>query len=369
MAIIKNFVFQKHNSIVPVGPDKSWILVLSIILPFTAVIVIVAVSYRWIRKQKNKKTAYPKNKQISGPTPAKQTIKTGVPLLSILKGNASYPSIEEFQKLICYKNDLGQRFTTSQGLRYNREGGLNLVPENLPFDHNRIKLKRPINGCDYINANWITPPSDDATYDELIYTSYLPIKSIQFAIGQEHLPNTMDHYFRMIHEQKFDFVLSFTKTPRGEPLKPNDVFGLKDLNLKIMKTTTINKHLHRTEISLCNNNESGDQHKHNSIYFELDTWFNEEYPDPEAIEIVVSEICLIRSEMTLKKSSLKVLATDTRGGVSASAIFLSMYEIMQELDESINTDNEIKQSSNPDIDVFFIVNQVYFHSRISLQGI
>ena len=87
----------------------------------------------------------------------------------------------------------------------------------------------------------------------------------------------------------------------------------------------------------------------------MDAWFNEEYPDPEAIEVVVFAICFIRSDMTLKKSSLKVLATDTRVGVGASAIFLSMYDIMQELDESINTDNQIKQSSNPDIDVFAIV--------------
>ena len=90
----------------------------------------------------------------------------------------------------------------------------------------------------------------------------------------------------------------------------------------------------------------------------MDAWFNEESPDPEAIEVVVFAICFIRSEMTLKKSSLKVLATDTRGGVCASAIFLSMYDIMQELDESINTDNQIKQCSNPEIDVFAIVNRL-----------
>ena len=49
------------------------------------------------------------------------------------------------------------------------------------------------------------------------------------------------------------------------------------------------------------------------------------------IGYLVSVMCLIRSEMSLERSSLKVLTTDTRGGVGASAVFLSMYEMMQEV--------------------------------------
>lgn len=231
----------------------------------------------------------------------------------------------EFEKLTCYQNDLGQRFTTAQGLRYNTEGGLNLVPENLPFDHNRVRLKRPTAGCDYVNATWITPPSeDDPTYDELIYTSYIPFKCVQFAVGQEPMPNTMDHYFRMVHEQKFDYVLSFTKEPRKVPLKVNDVYDLHELNLRILQRTKINENLHRTEISLFNYNESVDQYRHNFTYIELDIWPNDDKSDPEVIETIGSAICLMRNEMTQKRSSLKVLATDTRGGVGASAVFLAI---------------------------------------------
>ena len=113
-----------------------------------------------------------------------------VPISSIINGNVPQPSLEEFDNLIRYDGGISQRFTTAQGLRYNKSGQLNLVTTNLPFDHNRIKLKTPIQGCDYVNASWITPPSDDnATYDELIYTSYLPFNRIQFAVGQEAMPH------------------------------------------------------------------------------------------------------------------------------------------------------------------------------------
>ena len=52
-----------------------------------------------------------------------------------------------------------------------------------------------------------------------------------------------------------------------------------------------------------------------------------------------------------------MLATDTRGGVCASAVFLSMYEIMQDVDEAITDDNKLKNSAT-DIDVFSIVNRL-----------
>ena len=41
------------------------------------------------------------------------------------------------------------------------------------------------------------------------------------------------------------------------------------------------------------------------------------HTNDEATEILVSSICMIRNEMTLKKHSLKRLVTDTRGEVGA----------------------------------------------------
>ena len=336
----------------------DWALILGIALSLAVIATITAVVIVCIKRKKQEtQTAVTKAKDKK--LRSEGTFKKPVPLSSIIKGNVPSPSLDEFEKLTSYDDGLGQRFTTAQGQRYNRSLGLNLVPTNLPFDHNRIKLKRPIDGVDYINANWMTPLcDDDPTYDELVYTSNLSVKCIRFAVGQEQMPNTTDMYFRMIHEQKFDYVLGFTTAPKDEDsFVVGDVLHLSEMTLKVLKRTMINNVLHRIEISLFNTNEDGLQYKHNFVYLECDFWPNEEVEGPEATEVLVSAMCLIRNEMTLKNASLKVLATDTRGGVCASAVFLSMYEIMQEVDEAITHDNKLKKSAT-EIDVFSIVNRL-----------
>ena len=128
-----------------------------------------------------------------------------MPIQSIAKGEISIPTQAEFDNLLHYDGAITQRLTTSQGERYNdKKYGFNRVPKNIPFDHNRLRLKRPIKNCDYINANTITPSTDDRTYDEIIYTSHQPFKSIQWSVGQNPLPQTLNHHFRLIHENKFD---------------------------------------------------------------------------------------------------------------------------------------------------------------------
>lgn len=220
------------------------------------------------------------------------------------------------------------------------------------------KIKTPIEGCDYISANWITPPSDEnATYDQLIYTLYLPFSHIKFAVGQEPLSHTENMHYQMIHEQKFDFVLSFTNEPKDDSLEANEVRSFKRLNLHVLNQTQINEHLCRSEVSLFNTKNAGAEYKHNFIYFEFDAWPKEDPASSYALKHLVSSICLIRNEMTLSRSSLKVLATDTRGGVGASALFLALYETMQDVDESFTQNNTLKQSAT-DIDVFSIANRL-----------
>ena len=129
------------------------------------------------------------------------------------------------------------------------------------------------------------------------------------------------------------------------------------MTLYVISRTRINDSLDRTEFSLVNDDKSKDQYRHNVVQFELHSWPNEDDINPEDTAMVVSTICLIRNEMTAKKASLQVLVTDFRGGVGAGAVFLAMYEAMQEVDEAFTHDNQLKKSAS-DIDVFSIVNRL-----------
>ena len=68
-------------------------------------------------------------------------------------------------------------------------------------------------------------------------------------------------------------------------------------------------------------------------------------------------MCVIRNDMSLKKSSLAVLVTDFRGGIGAGAAFLVLYEAMQEVDEAFTNDNQLKKFV-PEIDIFAMVNRL-----------
>ena len=48
---------------------------------------------------------------------------------------------------------------------------------------------------------------------------------------------------------------------------------------------------------------------------------------------------------------------DCRGGVAGAAVFISMYRLMQEIDDSFTENNELKQSVNQ-ISVFHTVNDL-----------
>ena len=117
--------------------------------------------YFCVKKRKNQsaistaldKSVSPDNSLISS---------KAVPLVSILAGQAPLPSNHEFERLTKYEDGFTERFTISQGKRYNKTGFFNLIPENLPFDHNRVTLKSPINGCDYVNATWLANASEEA---------------------------------------------------------------------------------------------------------------------------------------------------------------------------------------------------------------
>ena len=72
---------------------------------------------------------------------------------------------------------------------------------------------------------------------------------------------------------------------------------------------------------------------------------------------LVEGICRIRSEFKLEKSSLKILLHDSSGGLCGSAVFLSLHEILQKVDESFTEENQLKKSAEA-IDVFNIVNNL-----------
>ena len=118
---------------------------------------------------------------------------------SLVENTFQTPSKQEFQELADIdkkRTGLLSDYMTTQGERFNdgKYGNINLNKKSLPYDHTRVKLSKPINGSDYINASWIQTLSRDRAYDELVYNDYLPFSKIGFILTQDPTPDSYHAY-------------------------------------------------------------------------------------------------------------------------------------------------------------------------------
>ena len=111
----------------------------------------------------------------------------------------------------------------------------------LPFDYNRVRLKTPINGTDYINASYITGiksnqlqgKSNDNERRSVNHSSDLArFSNINFFASQGPLPNTCAHHLQMIFENDIYIVIMLTKIKEADRF--GDHIGKKMKNRRLL---------------------------------------------------------------------------------------------------------------------------------------
>ena len=68
----------------------------------------------------------------------------------------------------------------------------------IPYDHNRVVLKKSIHRCDYVNASWITNDS---------MSNQLPT----FIAAQGPMKQTIPYFLQMIMENEIKTIVMLTK--------------------------------------------------------------------------------------------------------------------------------------------------------------
>ena len=91
---------------------------------------------------------------------------------------------------------------------------INRYTNILPYDKNRVKLLEPINGCDYVNASWITEGS---------HNKDVACPNISFMSCQGPTEYTAPHHLQMIYENNVDIIVMLTKL---EEMKENGNFAM-----------------------------------------------------------------------------------------------------------------------------------------------
>ena len=325
-----------------------------------AMIVAIAVAFASFAFYKKRKSAKPSGK-LNDPVSKAEigTTSKRVPIIKIMTGQVDMPSEEEFDKLFRFEDDLGSRLTQYQGKRNDGEGGRNLNRRALPFDKNRVKLKNTTDGNDYINASWIVSNNEDGTYDEVVYSDYIPYSKIEFIVGQTPLPNTKLHHYQMLHENKVDIELIISFAGNTKALATGKVYHTGNLSRRVLTATQIFQNLIMTEIEFFDTTSSNTQYKHPMTMFEIACWPTDELTDAKEANAILEAICMIRKYVKGDSNNIRIMVHDSDGGIAGAACIIALYHLLQAVDESLNEKNEIKRSAS-DVEVFREVNKLRY---------
>ena len=242
------------------------------------------------------------------------------------------------------RNGLRSDFMSHQGKRYNdgKNGRFNNNKEIVPYDFNRVKLIRAINGIDYINASFIQK-SEDHTYDDLY--DQLATSKISFLLTQDPNNDTQQHYLQMIHEQQINLIVhigSDEDVSRGK----KRTYG--DVSTKLIQMSIIDENLIKENVEVAIKRER----VHPATVFHFTTWpSNDEFGDEQAKEFL-SAICHIKREIGKPNQNFTILAHDKDGGVQGAATFITLYNLMQEVDSGIKSQSHSSSETSEKINVF-----------------
>ena len=327
-------------------------IVLAIGMTLFGLVVAIGIFYR--KKIRSAMKEDPEGKSMMSTSKFRSGL---VPISGILEGKFDMPDEDEFKRLFEYEDKIESKLSTYQGKRYNDRMDSNLKDRILPYDHNRIKLKNLVDGSDYINASLISPlrRSEEPSYDEVIYSSYVPTFQIQFIVSQEPRETTLTRHFQMIHEQKVHVVISLHRGRGTKMLLVGKVDSFNHMTRKTVKRIQVSDTMCVYIYELFNTTSVETQHKTQVLSFEIYDFPKKDDFDAEDARNLLTNIASIRKQIKAKNNVLKMMVYDDEAGLCGASIFVALYEIMANVDSSVNEHNQLKTSAE-DVNVFEVVN-------------
>lgn len=280
-----------------------------------------------------------------------------IPIRKIMAGDVDMPTKGEFEKLFRFKDDVTSRLTQYQGKRNDGKHGRNVNSRALPFDYNRVKLKNANDGNDYFNGTWIVSNTEESTYDEIVYSDYIPYAKIDFIVGQKPMPNTLLHHYQVLHENKVDIEIYIHFGRNTKSLVPGKVYHTGNLSRRVFTSNQIGKHLIMTEMEFFDTTSSKTQFKHPMTLFEITGFPKQEMDDVSEVNDILESICLIRKHIKGDSKNMTIMVHDPDGGISGAACVVALYNLLQSIDECVNEKNEIKKSAF-DVEVYREINKL-----------
>lgn len=281
------------------------------------------------------------------------------PITNYLEANITMPPKEEFEEL--ESNDERRRnlhYTDAQGRRYNSKINvkLNQDPSVIPYDHNSVQLRSPINGCDYINCTWITRVREDSIYDNPQLFPYLSCSNISFVVAQDPMKHTVGHHYQMISEQHVDFIIKLVNKQRFILDNRGTKERIGSMTVEIKRERIITDYLSQQEFEISNSTGAA-QCKHGVVLFQIIRESEYGTAGSDDTGNLLRSICVIRKDIGLKKNFITIMVQDEKGGPNGADVFVTLYQLLEKFDEALSL-LEYSPNGEQRINVFQTVDNI-----------
>ena len=247
----------------------------------------------------------------------------------IANGVVKVPTIQEFKNLLTFVESDDSKSKMYEGKKNNKTG-LNVIPHVLPFDEQRVKLQTNINGCDYVNASWLSKVDQDQEhYNEVYYDEESDAK-VRFILGQDPTKNARPHYYQMLHETMTAIVIQIKDEKDKRVPKIGHDRQFSHMTRTILSRNKVLPNLYQSEIHLSNSNSPN---RHQFSLFELINWPGGVDSSSDEIKALMSAICFIRNEIKTHGNSVNVMAQDGEGGIAGASVLVVLFQLLQQVDD------------------------------------
>ena len=249
----------------------------------------------------------------------------------IANGVVKVPTIQEFDNLLTLVESDDSASKMYEGKKNNKTG-LNLVPHVLPFDEHRVKLQTKINGCDYVNATWLSKVDQDQEhYNEVCYGyDEESDAKVRFILGQDPTKNARPHYYQMLHETMTAIVIQIKEEKDKRVPKIGHDRQFSHMTRTILSRNKVLPNLYQSEIHLSNSNSPN---RHQFSLFELINWPRGVDSSSDEIKALMSAICFIRNNIKTQGNSVNVMAQDGEGGIAGASVLVVLFQLLQQVDD------------------------------------
>ena len=244
------------------------------------------------------------------------------------------PSKKEFDELDKKGKERGGikgDLTDAQGRRYNEEkyGKMNIKKNVIPYDQNRVVLRTPIIGSDYINATWLQRIKANDLYDDLY--DFLPSTSMNIILTQTPTSDTRQHYLQLINDQRIDVLINIG-SDKDFPNWDRKSFG--NLSSELIERIDVDDFIFQERIDVSARHGKSIIN-HTTTVYNFTGWPSNDTFSEKDSKNLLTFINFVRREIGKPSKDFTMAVHDSDGGVGGAATFIVLHQMMQDVDSKI----------------------------------